>query len=81
MYPINNPTAQLQATLSAASADNSLPSVMPHSPITCSSKLFFYEDNSFGCEHVTVPPDDKRTQAILRHSIALLIIELAFQNL
>lgn len=81
MFPVNNMSIQLQSTLSAATSDGSNPTVSPHHPITCQDKLYYYEDNSFGCEHVTVSSDDKRTQMGLRHSIALLIIELAFETL
>jgi hypothetical protein len=71
---------QLQSTISAStSADGG--QYIPHHPITCTSKLFFEEDGSFGCEHTVVPPDDPRTAACLRHSIALMIIELAFEKL
>lgn len=83
MYPINNSNTQMQSILAAASADGSLPVVMPHHPIACGepSKLWYHEDGSFECEHTKIDKDDKRTQVALRHSIALLIIELAFETL
>lgn len=77
---LGNPNANFQATLSAATADNSGPTIIPHHPITCQSKLFYEEDGSFSCEHVTVPPDEPRTQRCLIHSIACLLIELAVEK-
>ena len=70
----------LQQVISAATADNNLVSVIPHHPITCDSKLYFNDDNTFSCEHVTVPDDDKRTQMAIIHSIANLIIEEAVRK-
>lgn len=70
-------TVALQATLSSASAQLNQPNFQPHHPITCQTTLRLEEDNSFSCEHVTVPPDDPRTQSCVIHSIAMLIIELA----
>lgn len=69
-------TAQLQSTLSAASATPDSP-IQPHHPITCSSKLYYEEDGTFCCEHASVPPNDLRTRHCIVHSVALLIIELA----
>ena len=80
MFPVNNLNANLQATIAAGTADTALPSVIPHHPITCLGKLEFNEDNSFGCEHVIVPPDDPRTQMALKQTIATLIIELASEK-
>lgn len=74
--------ANLQATLSSASAatyqgdDN----VLPHHPITCTSKLYYHEDGSMECEHSLAPPNNPRTQAILHHSLSCLIIELAYER-
>lgn len=65
----------LQATLSATSADQTLYS--PHHPITCNSMLAYHEDGRFECEHASVPADDQRTKHCLDHSIALLLIEIA----
>jgi len=69
-------TINLQATLSASSANNGL-TVNPHHPITCTSALQFEEDGTFACEHVAVPSDDRRTKHCIDHSIAMLLIELA----
>jgi len=65
----------MQATLSAATSGVGDP-VSPHFPLTCTSNLRFGEDNSLACEHVQVPPGDRRTQACIDHSIAILLIEL-----
>lgn len=78
----SNGGANLQATLSAASsatyqgADN----VTPHHPITCASKLYYHEDGSMECEHSVAPANNPRTQAVLHHTIAALIIELAYER-
>ena len=68
-------TINLQATLSASSAGLGLP-ISPHHPLTCSSALSLYDDNSLACEHARVPAGDHRTQACIDHSIAMLLIEL-----
>lgn len=69
----------LQATLSLSSAVPEPSPVSPHHPITCATPLCYHEDGSFSCSHVTVASDDKRTRTCVNHSIALLIIELAFK--
>lgn len=66
----------LQATLSAASAPSAA-NYEPHHPICCQTTLRLEEDNSFSCDHLTVPADDPRTRSCIDHSVALLIIELA----
>lgn len=72
----------LQSTLSSCTAatyqgeDN----VLPHHPITCTSKLYYHEDGSMECEHSIAAPNNPRTQAVLNHSVASLIIELAYQR-
>jgi len=72
----------LQAALAAATADNYLIGTtvrpLPHAPISCGGKLWYHEDGTFACEHVEVPSDDARTQAILDVTIAILLIEMAF---
>lgn len=71
-------TIQLQATLAATTAGSPLiDAPIPHHPITCYTELRYEEDGSFSCEHVTVSPDDRRTQASLDASAAILILELA----
>jgi hypothetical protein len=68
----------LQATLSSSSAMSQCPVIRPHHPITCSNgQLFYDEDNTFRCEHASVPSDDERTRHCIDHSIALLLIEIA----
>jgi hypothetical protein len=77
MYPYGAQGISLQATLSSASAMTTK-AVRPHHPITCAGgELFYDEDNTFRCEHVSVPADDERTQHCVNHSIALLLVELA----
>lgn len=66
---------QLQSTLAAQSASGSV--VMPHHPITCHGELRYERDGSFRCEHVRVGPGDRRTQACVNHSVALLLFEMA----
>lgn len=72
----------LQATLSSATAMHYPPeeTVLPHNPITCTSKLYYHEDGSFECEHSIAPPGDPRTQAALNHSMGCLLIELAYER-
>lgn len=70
-------TINLQATLSASSADPSGSGPVPHHPITCKGQLAYDENGSLRCEHAATPPDDPRTRRCLDHTIALLIIELA----
>ena len=66
----------LQATLAASSQTAEI--VSPHHPITCvNGELRYEEDGTFSCEHATVPPEDRRTQYVVQHSIALLILQLA----
>lgn len=69
-----------QSTLSATTMDSSDTVVYPHAPITCHSKLRYNEDNSFECEHAKVGANDPRTNRAVRHSIAVLLIELAVEN-
>lgn len=66
----------LQATLSASSAVAHEKNPVPHHPCTCNGRLYFTEDNRFGCEHVEVPADDPRTQSCVNHSISILIFEV-----
>ena len=78
LSPSSDGGINLQATLSASSATSTpegAPS--PHHPITCTGKLTFDEDGTFGCEHAVVPAGDLRTQYCIDHSIALLLIELS----
>ncbi len=78
LAPSSEGGINLQATLSASSAMSTPEGApTPHHPITCTSKLRFEEDNTFGCEHAEVPPGDLRTQYCLGHTVALLLIELA----
>lgn len=76
--PVHNQAVQLQSTCSAATAGCSTnPENMVHHPITCTGNLAYDEDGSLSCDHQKMEPDDPRTQAVLNHSMALLIIELA----
>lgn len=70
---------QLQSTCSAATSGVLSPGLQgPHHPITCTSKLYWDEDDTFSCEHSSVPGDDPRSKSCLIHSMALMIIEEAF---
>lgn len=71
----------MQATLSASSSGVGEPTPSHH-PITCSQSadLFLHEDNSLACEHARVPAGDRRTQACLDASIAILLIECLRQR-
>lgn len=74
--PLHNQSGiNLQQTLSSATANGD--TVFPHHPITCASELLYNDDNSFECEHTKVMYDDVRTNAAIRHSIVLLILEPA----
>lgn len=76
--PVHNNTILLQSTLSSASSGASGDrTVLPHHPITCTSKLYFEEDNTFRCEHAEVSADDPRTVAVVIHSMVLLLLEPA----
>lgn len=79
MY-LNNVAGQinLQATLSAQSAGTDHPLVTPHHPITCSSQLAFFEDGALACEHARTDPTDRRVQDVLNSTIAILLMECAF---
>ncbi|MCI0545561.1 MAG: hypothetical protein L0Z49_14140 [Actinobacteria bacterium] len=70
-------TVNLQATLSAGSAESGPNLVLPHHPITCTTVLGLEEDGSMFCNHAKTPARDPRTQHCVNGSIALLIIELA----
>lgn len=68
----------LQATISAAtSGTEGQVTVLPHHPLTCTAGLFFDEEGELYCDHAKAPHGDKRTQAGLNHSVAILILELA----
>lgn len=71
----------LQATLSASSASSVHPVIQPHHPITCPGQLALYEDGSLACDHARTDPGDPRVHDCLNHSVALLIVELASQQL
>jgi hypothetical protein len=66
--------ATLQSALAGASATGD-PTPAPHHPITCPGPLTYDELGRLGCEHVTVGPDDARTQHALDHTIALLVLQ------
>ncbi|HVW34558.1 MAG TPA: hypothetical protein VHL53_18650 [Acidimicrobiia bacterium] len=67
----------LQATLSLASVTGpNDPVVRPHHPITCSGNLRYEADGTFACSHVSVGPEDWRTQSCIDHTVALLLMEL-----
>lgn len=67
----------LQQTLSSASSTHEPFHGGPHHPITCTSKLYYEENDSFRCDHSEAAPNDNRTKQALNHSIAFLLIELA----
>lgn len=67
----------LQATLSAGSADSNL--YVPHHPITCASTIRLHDDESMECEHVRTPSQDPRTHQCVNASVAMLLLELAFE--
>ena len=73
-----NALVNLQATVSAATAGQAeYESVLPHHPITCTAGLFFDDEGELYCDHAKAPKGNKRTQACLNHSMAILLVELA----
>lgn len=70
--------ADLQSMVSAATIGTGS-EVIPHHPLTCSSKLYYHEDGSLECEHARTPANDRRTQAGIVHSLAILLIELGYE--
>lgn len=70
----------LQRTLATYSTEIG-PTVLPHHPICCVESIAYEEEGSLSCPHAEVPADSERVQSAVRHSIALLIIELATQIL
>lgn len=76
--PVHNLGVNLQATVASVTTSDQM--YHPHHPITCTTKLRLEDDGSLACEHTSVPPADKRTQACLNHSIAILLMELAGQR-
>lgn len=52
----------------------------PHHPVTCSvnEPLSLTDDGALHCPHTSTPPNDHRTRECINHSVALLIIELAY---
>lgn len=72
-----NSSPLLQSTIAAATASG-IADVSPHHPIVCGGKIYYEEDGTFRCEHASAPPDNVRTQQCVTHSLALLIMELAF---
>lgn len=73
-----NSLVNLQATISAATAGQTeFETVLPHHPITCTAGLFFDEEGELYCDHAKAPRGNKRTQASLNHSMAVLLVELA----
>lgn len=69
----------LQSTLSLMSAESNGPVVLPHHPINCIGELA-YDGETFSCPHAKVV-DDARTKSAVRHSIAMLILQIADQTL
>lgn len=74
-----NATVNLQATLSATTAGTGEGQVLilPHHPLVCGAGIYFDEEGDFSCDHAKAPHKDRRTQAALNHSLAILIVELA----
>lgn len=76
----HNQVMNLQATIASTTAGtgtDGVAPVLPHHPITCSDEIYFDEEGDFSCTHAKAPTGDKRTQASLNHSMAVLLIELA----
>lgn len=67
----------LQATLSAGSAETGPNPTLPHHPITCQGSLALEEDGVMSCDHAKTLPRDIRTQHCVNQSVAILLIELA----
>lgn len=81
MYtPNGTSSVNLQATIASATSGSSLegePACLPHHPISCASGgLYFDEEGDLSCDHAKASHGDRRTQAALTHSIAILIVEL-----
>lgn len=75
-----NALVNLQATISAATAgQQEYEPVLPHHPITCTAGIFFDEEGELYCDHAKAGKGNKRTQASLNHSMAILLLELASQ--
>lgn len=73
-----NAHVNLQATISAAtSGTEGQVTVLPHHPISCTEGLYFDHEGELYCDHSKAPLGDKRTQAALNHSMAILLVELA----
>lgn len=71
-------TVNLQGTLAAASAAGDSPTIRPHHPISCSGPWLELDgENRLSCPHAETEAGDRRVESALRHSIAILIIELA----
>lgn len=70
----------LQGTLSAGNPPPLDSVVVPHHPISCRGELE-YDDDGFRCAHASVPADEERTVFCVQQSIAVLLMELAFQTL
>lgn len=70
----------LQATLAMGSATNNGPLPPGHHPITCKGILALEDDGTFRCPHYAALPGDRRTQHVLNQSIALLLMELVYQQ-
>lgn len=77
MQPDGKGQINLQATLSAGSAETGPNPTLPHHPITCSGVLSLEDDMVMSCDHAKTQPHDSRTQHCVNGSIALLLIELA----
>lgn len=69
----------LQATIASCTAIGGEEVVLPHHPITCTGGLYFDEDGDLSCDHAKAPHNNKRTQACVNHSVAVLLIELGSQ--
>lgn len=69
----------LQSTVASASAmsDDGSPAIIPHHPITCAAGLYFDEDGVLSCDHAKTEKTNRRTQAALNHSLAILLLEFA----
>lgn len=71
---------ELQPLLAASSAlVEAADDIRPHHPVTCSGPLRYDEACALGCDHASVPADDRRTQFCVTYSLSLLLIELVHE--
>jgi hypothetical protein len=67
-----------QRTIAGATGGGEAIGYRPHHPIACmEGELGLHANMTLVCPHVHTKPHDRRTQAAVNHSVALLICELA----